>query len=331
MGVLKLLLLLPFGLACSVVQSQKFSSKMYTVPILLNPANTGRFIADYRIAGVSRNEINGLSNDLTYSFSFDTRILKSALQEQDKIAVGMVALSESDRYFGLFNKSVALSLAYFKGLDENGKEQLGIGFQTNFVTKTHESPTYVFEDQLINAANSGFAGISFTSKKVTVNYFDFNAGVYYQNLKNSKHLYSLGLGILHTTRPYKIFDGGEFTLLPEITLQAGSEVLISEKDKISTNINITLNSENLRVLSFSLGCLYELAIGQGQYKIGGGTFFRNEKLYGTAFAPCLALKLTNLNIAVSYDLSVTKPAFTQRNALEVGIVHTGMFITKKKM
>lgn len=174
--------------------SQKFSSKFYTSPIIVNPANTGRFLGDYRVGGVSRTEKNALYQDITSSFSLDLRILKPALLEQDKLAVGIAALSETDRYFGLKNSYFLISLAYFKGLDEEDLQQLGIGFQTNVSTKRLEPPSLIFEDQLMRWASTGFAGAFSERKVMAVNYVDFNAGLSYQNIIN---YIEVGIYLLH--------------------------------------------------------------------------------------------------------------------------------------
>lgn len=324
-----LLLVTLLSISHDRVFSQKFSSKFYTTPVLLNPANTGRFVADYRIGGVSRTESNGLATDLTYFFSFDSRILKSSLPEQDRLAVGVAALSESDRYFGLFNKSAILSLAYFKALDADGFQKLGIGFQTNFSSKTHQSSTYVFSEQVEEASATGFSGLFFGPQRVTVNYADFNAGVIYENLINDKHLVSLGVSFLHITRPHKIFDGGEFTLSPELCLQAGLETLLSEKNKLLTNFSININSDSHSISNLTFGCIYQMAIGQSPYRISSGSFYRKDQLYGSALAPCLGLKSGNMNIIMSYDISLLQKADVQRNAFELGMTYTGMSFTKK--
>lgn len=310
--------------------SQKFSSKFYTSPILINPANTGRFIGGYRVGGVSLNENNALSQDSKSFFSLDFSILQKALIEQDELAIGVAALSETDHYFGLKNNSLLLSLAYFKGLDEEGLQKLGVGFQTSFSTKKLEPPSLIFPDQIINWANSGFTGVGFGQRNaITVNYLDFNAGIIYQNLINYKYLLSIGMSVLHTTRPHIRFDGGEFTLSPEVCFQVGLETSLAERDKLLTNFTIDSYTDDKGIDNYSVGCIYQMNIGQSIYKISGGSFYRNDKIYGSVIAPCLGLKFNNFNLNISYNIDLSKNTTTQKKAFELGLIFIGKKSAKK--
>lgn len=309
---------------------QKFSNQIYTSPILLNPANTGNFIADYRVGGISRTETSALGNDLSYVFSFDSRLFKNVIDDKDKLAIGISALSESDRYFGLFNKSAFLSIAYFKGLNENGDEKIGIGFQVASVTKTKESPNYIFTDQVENAASNGFIGLNFYSPRISVSYLDFNAGISYQKLIEAKHLISLGVSISHITRPQQKLDGGEFTINPLLGFQGVSEIQLVDKSKLLTNFNLKMGLDLKDLQTLSIGCLYQQDIGQTSYKISGGTFFRTDQVYGTIFSPTIGLKIKRLNLLMSYDLTLSKEVYKRKNAFEIGIFYTSMFKNESK-
>ncbi len=322
------LLVLIFGLFQSVF-SQKFSLKYYVAPVLLNPANTGRFLSDYRISGVSRSEANGLSTDMSYYFSLDTRVLKRALVEQDRLAFGVAALSESDRYFGIFNKSIYLSLAYFKGLDEEGLQQLGIGFQTSFTTKSHEPPTYVFPDQVEAASSSGFSGLSYSSIKTTVSYVDFNAGLTYQNRINYNDLFSIGISFLHITSPRKQLDGGKFIIQPEFGFQMGYDVSVGRNNRLTSNLNLNVNKDR-KLQNLEVGCIYQLPVGQSLYKLNGGLFYKHDHLYGDALVPTLGMKVTTMTIFLGYDVPLNNQSYSRRTAFDLGVLFTGMSVKKKQ-
>lgn len=172
-------------------------------------------------------------------------------------------------------------------------------------------------------ASTGFAGAFSERKVMAVNYVDFNAGLSYQNIINYKYLLSIGLSVLHTTRPHKTFNGGEFTLPPEICFQGGLEILLAERNKLLTNFTIDANTTNKGIDNFSLGCIYQMTIGQSMYKISGGSFYRNDKIYGTVIAPCLGLKFNNFNLNVLYDVTLSKKVSTQKNTFELGMVFIG--------
>lgn len=330
---MKLKILIGILLVClcrKELLSQKISSKYYSSPLIVNPANTGRFIGgDYRIAGVSRTEKNVLYQDITSSISFDTRILKSELAEQDRAAIGIAALSETDRYLGLKNNHLLISAAFFKGLDAEGLQQLSVGFQTNFSTRKLEPPTFIFADQLMRWESAGFAGIFSERQAITVNYVDINAGLSYQNLTSSKYLWSLGVCVLHANRPSAVFNGVIFTLPPQICLQAGIEVSLAERNKLLTNLTMDASTSNNGIDNLSIGCMYQMSIGQTINKFIWGSYFRTDKIYGPALSPSLGLKFNNTTLNVVYDISLSGKTSTQKNAFELGMVFIGRKSSKK--
>ena len=314
----------------SVLFSQKFSSKYYSSPLIVNPANTGRFIGgDYRISGISRAEKNVFYQDMSYAFSFDTRILKGSLPEEDKAAIALGALSETDRYLGIKNSNLLISAAYFKGLNGEGIEQLSIGFQANIATRKLETPSYIFADQLLRWESSGFTGVLSERQVIAVNYFDLNAGVYYQNHINHKYLLSLGVSILHANQPHQTFNGGEFSIKSQLCLQGGVEISLLERNKLQTNFTADGGATGKAIDNFSIGCIYQMAIGQTINKISIGSFFRNDNRYGTAISPFIGLKFNSTSINMAYDITVSEKTSLQKNAFELGMVYIGRMAVKK--
>ena len=96
MKIKKIIAFMLFLLTHKHLVSQNFISKFYTSPLIINPANTGKFLGDYRIRGVYRNEKNAISQNSKASFFYDSRILPKALPKNDRLAVGGAMLSEKD-------------------------------------------------------------------------------------------------------------------------------------------------------------------------------------------------------------------------------------------
>lgn len=326
----KFILIVLFVFASTNLFCQKFSSKYYYTPTLLNPAFTGRFLGDYRISGVSRSEKNFLSQDITSAFSLDLRMLKSVIDTKDKLAIGFSGLSQTDSYYGLKDSHFLLSLAYFKGLDEDGIQQLGIGFQANFSTKKLQPPVYIFPSQIIAWESTGFTGVGLSQRRaIIVNYTDFNAGLSYQNFINSKHLVSVGISLLHFTYPKKRFDGAEFSLPPEVGIQLGLESQLQNTNKLLANLTVNTNSETKKIDNFSLGFIYQISIGQSLYKLNAGCFYKNDKVYGRSISPNIGLKFNNINLNILYDSNLSRNSSLQKNVFEMGMVFTGIRKNKK--
>ncbi len=111
-------------------------SQFFASPLTLNPALTGKFDGVYRVAGNYRNQWPTINNAfITSTASIDFGILQNHIPDYDKFGIGVLALTDRAGDGVLVTNYAGLSLAYHKGLDENGYHQLGAGFQTTYVNK----------------------------------------------------------------------------------------------------------------------------------------------------------------------------------------------------
>ena len=126
--------LLFFGFSAKA-QDPHFS-QFFASPLTLNPALTGKFDGTLRVAGNYRNQWPAFNNVYTtYTLSVDFPILKSKLPDYDTWGVGILALNDQAGAGVLTNTYLGLSTSYHKALDENGFQQLGIGFQGTYGQK----------------------------------------------------------------------------------------------------------------------------------------------------------------------------------------------------
>src|SRR5688572_15279155 len=142
-------LLLCVSLACvSSAQDPNFS-QFFASPLTLNPALTGKFDGLYRIAGNYRNQWPTINNAYTTAtVSADFAIMKDRISELDQFGIGFMGFTDRAGDGVLTNNYVGVSLAYHKGLDENGYHQLGAGFQGTYINKRLDITRVKFADQL---------------------------------------------------------------------------------------------------------------------------------------------------------------------------------------
>ncbi|MEY4885315.1 MAG: hypothetical protein RL151_624, partial [Bacteroidota bacterium] len=111
-------------------------SQFFTSPLTLNPALTGLFDGDFRVAGNFRNQWPTINNAFkTGTASIDFSLLKDNIPENDRWSIGLLALNDRSVNRILNNNHYSVSTAYHKGLDENGYHQLTIGFQGTYTSK----------------------------------------------------------------------------------------------------------------------------------------------------------------------------------------------------
>src|SRR5215217_3760908 len=139
--------LLLMGVFSVKAQDPNFS-QFFASPLTLNPALTGKFDGDFRFAANYRNQWPTINNAFTtYTVSADAGILKNRISEVDQFGVGVMGLRDQSGNGVIKYDYVAFSTAYHKGLDEDGFNQIGAGFQATFATKKLDVTSLKFEDQ----------------------------------------------------------------------------------------------------------------------------------------------------------------------------------------
>ena len=181
--------LLCFFLCCfsvfSVTAQDPNFSQFFASPLTLNPALTGKFNGDLRLAGNYRNQWPTINNAFTtYTVSADLNILQDRISEIDQFGVGAMAFSDQSGNGILKNNYLGLSTAYHKGLDENGYNQIGAGFQATYVNKRLDITNLKFEDQLTSLGFTGVTSEVFSANQISLSYLDVNAGILLNGTSN---------------------------------------------------------------------------------------------------------------------------------------------------
>jgi type IX secretion system PorP/SprF family membrane protein len=245
----KLLSLFLFSVLCTAVRAQDPNfSQFFASPLTLNPALTGKFNGDVRVAGNYRNQWPTINKAFTtYTVSADFGILKNNISEVDQFGVGVLGFSDQSGNGILQYNYLGLSTAYHKGLDEDGYNQLGAGFQTTYVSKRLDISALKFPDML---RSDGFTGVTqedFAATKLSVSYLDVNAGLLYTGTSNGLNNYYAGVSMYHINRPKETFKDGIYLLPTRLTIQAGGMVPInggSDAIHISANYSRHANATN---------------------------------------------------------------------------------------
>lgn len=204
-------------------------------------------------------------------YFFDTKILTSVIPENDCFALGVVGLGENNSDEGIKNTYLSLSMGYQKCLDEEGKQQLGIGFQATYARKKLIKPNFVFEDQIFSWASSGYTNIDiYNLNNVDVSYLDINAGIAYQGIINSKNSFSAGISMYHINEPNRIFQGGELLISRQIWGHIAWETNISNAQKLYSAKVISVSNKSITDLL--AGVSYQISINKyNNFILGAGT------------------------------------------------------------
>ncbi len=296
-------------------------SQFYSSPLLFNPANTGRFNQSYRIAGSFRSEKNAISIFNQSTFSFESKILNAIISENDCFAIGVTGLNERSPGERIKNDYLSISLAYQKGLDIDGKQQIGLGFQTTLGRKRIEPSSYFFESQLDAWIASGFTNIDISQiTGVDVSYLDLNVGLVYQGMVNSRNFITAGVSVYHANKPNKNFQGGELILSRQFWNHFGWEKKLAGNRKIYSAALLSFSKK--KIDDSFLGIIYEIDLSQKNKQLHFGSWFRKNLYRGSSLIPIVGLKYNNFLLNLSYGINISKKNTGQKGASEIAIVYT---------
>lgn len=296
-------------------------SQFFASPMTLNPALTGKFDGVYRVAGNFRDQWPTINNAfVTKTASFDMGIMKNRLPDIDQLGVGILGVTDRAGDGVLVTNYAGLSIAYHKGLDENGYHQIGAGFQGTYTNKRLDISKVVFEDELTPLGFvPGTTGEVFTNKQINVSYFDMNAGILYNGTTNGYNNFYIGASMYHINRPKESFQGGDFILLPRTTIQAGGKIPVGTYNYLHFAANHSIQAKATNTI---VGGTFSLNVNNDEENPTNlylGAWYR----FNDAAIPYIGLEFNSVHIGVTYDATTSslKPASNTRGGMEISLIY----------
>jgi len=317
-AVLVLLLKMP-GFAQDPHFSQFFSS-----PLTLNPALTGKFDGIFRAAGNYRDQWPSISKAfVTSTISLDAPMLTNRIGANDVWGVGLMAMTDRTANGILNSNYISLSTSYHKALDEDGYNQLGVGFQGSYAAKRLDGSQLNFERELdLNGNWTLPSDEMIDGKNVNVHYFDFNAGLLYNGSTDGTNNYYIGASMYHINRPREqyIASKGYYTLNPRLTVHGGGYFKVGE----TSTLHLT--------------ALYSQQSGATETVIGGAVSFNlnNDEVenptnfyagswirFNDAIIPYVGLEWNDFRLGMTYDVNYSslKVGSQSRGGVEISLIY----------
>lgn len=295
-------------------------SQFFSSPLTLNPALTGKFDGTMRVAGNYRNQWPAFNNVYTTStLSVDFDILKNKLPDFDTWGVGILALKDQAGGNVLTNTYVGLSTSYHKALDENGFQQIGLGFQGTYGQKRLDVSKLFYEDMLTPFGFTGVTQEIYNGNNLNINYLDLNAGLLYSASSNERNNFYIGASMYHINRPGESFTGGNWNVSPRTTVSAGGYFPVSDELTLHTSgIYQVQNKATETVVGGALAASLD-AESDNPSNIYIGSWYR----FNDAIIPYLGLEFAGLRIGATYDINVSslKAASQSRGGMEISLIY----------
>ena len=314
--LLAILLLVTFA---ANAQDPHFS-QFFASPLTLNPALTGKFDGTLRVAGNYRNQWPAFNNVYTTStLSVDFPIFKKRLPDYDTWGIGILALTDKAGGGVLTNNYLGVSTSYHKALDEDGFQQLGIGFQGTYGQKRLNTDNLKFEDQLTPFGFTGVTQDVFSDQNVNINYLDINAGLLFTSSTNEDNNFYVGASMYHINRPKESFKGGTWNISPRTTISAGGYFPVAE--------NMTLHTSGIyqiqnKATEINFGGALAIAIdpeSENPSNFYIGSWYR----VNDALIPYLGLEFSGLRLGATYDVNTSslKAGSESRGGMEISLIY----------
>jgi type IX secretion system PorP/SprF family membrane protein len=312
-------------LNAATAQDPNFS-QFFVSPLTLNPALTGKFNGDFRIAGNYRDQWPAISKAfITSTASFDLPVLRNRISEFDTWGVGVLAMTDKTANGILSTNMIAITTAYHKGLDEDGLHQIGLGFQGTYNTKRLDGTKLHFENELDDLGGwTRASGETVDGREFNLNYFDLSVGALYNGSTDGYNNFYVGVSGYHLNKPKESFGGDvTYTLNPRVTAHAGGAIPLDENTK--TIYLSALYSRQAGATNVVGGGAIGLTMNEDEdnpttFYAGLWSRFNNVN---DALIPYLGLEFGGFRLGASYDVNISslKTASQSRGGIEISLIY----------
>ena len=294
-------------------------SQFFASPLTLNPAFTGKFDGEWRLAVNHRNQWPSIPKAyVTSSASFDKGIMRNQLPQGDVFGIGVSGLSDASANGQLRLNFGSLALSYHKALDEDGYNTIGAGFQATYSSLTLDEGKLTFEDML---RQNGFTGArtDFLTNGNNQSYVDVNAGLLFSGSSNGSNNYYAGVSVYHVNRPKVGFKDANYLLASRVTIHGGGTIPVSD------------------LLNFNGSIIHQVQAKASETVVGGAlsymvndddanpsnVFLGSWVRFNDAVIPYIGLEVNGLRIGASYDVNISslKSATNSRGGSEFSLIY----------
>lgn len=307
---------------CPVAHAQDIHfSQFFASPLTLNPSLTGNFNGNIRIAGNYRNQWPTVNRAFTTStLSVDFPIMVNKLPENDRMAIGIMGFTDQQAAGVLRNNFGSLSIAYNKGLDEEGNNRLAVGFQAVYCSKNLNIANLKFEDQL---RSDGFTGVTneiFQNNQLNIGYFDLNAGINYSGTTPNNTNFYVGASVYHLTKPRESFLGGQFNLNQRYTLHGGIYFPLNKQTILhASTLYQNQGNANEGALGAAVGYTVDPENEDNPTTFYAGVWYR----FSDALVPYIGLEYGKFRLGATYDVTTSslKSVNQARGGFEISLIY----------
>ncbi len=322
--LLTFMVLLAFGPATA--QDLHFS-QFYHHPLQLNPAATGVFVGDWRVAGLYRSQWARVPVDYrTFAAAFDSKIVRRGLSQ---ISGGLLLERDQAGDAGLSWTQVGLTGSVARALSD--KQAILVGVGLGFAQRSFEIEKLKFRNQWTGDVYDATlpSGESFDRSSGFVP--TLSAGIlwHYGPADTRTHL-DAGVGVAHLNRPAVSFRDDARAALPmrfSLLLQ-GAWQFNDLLDLVGFGSVQQLGKS--REMVFGAGLRRVLTTGPANET---AVQFSLAVRVGDAFIPAVQMERNNWTVGLSYDWNTSgfQAATQHRGGFEIAAIYRHLSVPPVKV
>jgi type IX secretion system PorP/SprF family membrane protein len=291
-------------------------SQFYSSPLTLNPAMTGVFAGETRLAMTYRNQWRTVSTPFTTAtVACDFQLLNDRIGN-DLFGIGIVGTIDQSNNQGLKANFLSVSTAYSKSIDMEGSHKIGVGFQTSWATKKADYSRFVFSRQFTPMGFDPSLPTGEPTSGFTINYLDVAAGFLYSGMNGANSQWYLGGSYYHLNKPNEAISTEQNRLSPRLSVHGGFNFAFAEQNRIYLS---ALYMNSMITEEYLFGTVFEKYIPNVEYETSlyTGVYYRPND----AIIPYIGFGTSKMQLGLSYDINISslKTATQSRGGFEISL------------
>lgn len=316
-------LIAALALSLNTAQAQDIHFTQFNAaPLTMNPAFTGNFSGQYRLAGIYRNQWRSVTVPfVTLSASYDAPLVYD-LSVDDYLAGGIQIYSDKAGDGNLANLSCLASVAYHKFLGANADKSLSVGFQGGYSQKSVDLSRLYFGDEFMNGGYNPGTSSEWANLNNGISYFTMNAGINWAHSVSENFGYSIGFSGMNLNQPQESLEKkthSEVGLGMRYAAQIGAIGYLNDKFSIRPAVLYQSQATATEVIA---GNEFNMMVGDAEVRtfataVFAGVWYRtDDALMVTAG---LEWKGWRLGASYDYNTSTLKNASNGNGGFELAI------------
>lgn len=324
----RLLVFLTLLLALTTMKAQDLHfSQFYHLPLQSNPAATGIFQGDWRVAGIYRNQWASVPVDYrTFAVAFDTKVVRRG---NYSINGGLLLAHDQAGDAGLSWTQAGLTGNVARALNEN--QALTVGASVAFVQRAFDLGKLTFKNQwtgdIYDPAAASGENLAASSDFVPT----LSAGLlWHYGPADTRTYLDAGLGIAHINRPVISFrDDAQANLPMRFNLLAQGALQLNERFDVVGFASVQQLSTSQEIV-FGAGLRRELITGPVN---ATAVQFSLATRLADAIIPAIQLERNGWTVGLSYDINISgfKTVTQRRGGVEIAAVYRHLSVPPAKV